>query len=234
MMRIAVFSDIHGNLEALQAIISDIKSKNFDEIICLGDVLSLGPNPRECLELIMNYNIKMVLGNHEMYYLNDLSKYNDVGEGERKHLEWVKNALSDKHYNYLKSQDIVYGFTEISNFLFMHFPYDYDNDNFYPLSNLTNSNRDEMFKSYDADIIMMGHEHKRLEFNIGNKKIYCLGSSGCTKTFKTHYTMIEIDKFVSIKRVELDFDRETFEKKLNDIEYPEKEFLASVFFNYIV
>ena len=69
-MKIAVFSDIHGNLPALRSILCDIKKENVDRIICLGDVIGLGSNPKECLDLIIDNNIEMMLGNHECYYLN--------------------------------------------------------------------------------------------------------------------------------------------------------------------
>jgi predicted phosphodiesterase len=52
-MRQALISDIHGNLEALNAVLADISSQSIDEIICLGDVVGYGPNPIECLELVM-------------------------------------------------------------------------------------------------------------------------------------------------------------------------------------
>ena len=51
-MKLAVFTDIHGNLEALKAIINDINSKNVDEIICLGDTIGLGSESKECLDLM--------------------------------------------------------------------------------------------------------------------------------------------------------------------------------------
>ena len=46
----AIISDIHGNLEALQAVLADIKSQGISEIYCLGDVVGYGPNPRECID----------------------------------------------------------------------------------------------------------------------------------------------------------------------------------------
>ena len=61
-MRIAVFSDIHFNYEALDAVINDINKNNYDKVYFLGDVLSKGPNPKECLELVMNNNINTILG----------------------------------------------------------------------------------------------------------------------------------------------------------------------------
>ena len=67
MFRIAIFSDVHGNKEALEAILTSIEKIDFDEVICLGDVIGLGPNPKECLDLIRENHIKLVLGNHERY-----------------------------------------------------------------------------------------------------------------------------------------------------------------------
>ena len=49
----AIISDIHGNIEAFRNVLEDIKSQGVDEIYCLGDVVGYGPNPRECLDLVM-------------------------------------------------------------------------------------------------------------------------------------------------------------------------------------
>ena len=57
-MKVAIFTDIHGNKEALKAIIDDIKKENINEIICLGDVVALGPKPSECLDMIIESNVK--------------------------------------------------------------------------------------------------------------------------------------------------------------------------------
>ena len=51
-MRIAILSDIHGNLEALTTIINYIEDDNIDEIYCLGDIVGYGSNPNECIEII--------------------------------------------------------------------------------------------------------------------------------------------------------------------------------------
>ena len=67
--KIAVFTDIHGNYEALKSIVGDIKKDNFDEVICLGDLTGIGPSPKECLDLVRKENIKLLLGNHELYQL---------------------------------------------------------------------------------------------------------------------------------------------------------------------
>ena len=64
-MRFAFISDIHANLEALEAVLNDIKGQNIDEVICLGDIVGYGANPNECIELIKNRCPETLLGNHD-------------------------------------------------------------------------------------------------------------------------------------------------------------------------
>ena len=52
-MKAIFFSDIHGNEQALKAILDDIKNNNIDKTYCLGDVIAIGPNSRECLDIII-------------------------------------------------------------------------------------------------------------------------------------------------------------------------------------
>ncbi len=62
---IAIVSDIHGNLEALEAVLREIDKRGVDEIVCLGDVIGYGPNPIECLDLVMQRCSTMLMGNHD-------------------------------------------------------------------------------------------------------------------------------------------------------------------------
>jgi predicted phosphodiesterase len=64
-MKYAIFSDIHSNLEALKAVLADIKRQKVDVAICLGDIVGYGPNPAECLELIRDMKCPTVRGNHD-------------------------------------------------------------------------------------------------------------------------------------------------------------------------
>ena len=69
-MRFAFISDIHANLEALEAVLNDIKGQNIDEVICLGDIVGYGANPNECIELIKNRCPETLLGNHDVRQLS--------------------------------------------------------------------------------------------------------------------------------------------------------------------
>ena len=63
-MKVAVFSDIHGNYQALDAILNDIKNENIDKIIFLGDSVSLGPCPNECIDRLIKENVISVSYTH--------------------------------------------------------------------------------------------------------------------------------------------------------------------------
>jgi len=65
----AILSDIHGNLEALQAVLEDILRHRVEAIYCLGDLVGYGPNPCECVDLAMRWQV-VLLGNHDDALLN--------------------------------------------------------------------------------------------------------------------------------------------------------------------
>ena len=67
-MRIAIISDIHGNLEALKSTLQDIEKRNIDKIICLGDTIAKGVHPKECLELVKENCEVVVQGNTDRYF----------------------------------------------------------------------------------------------------------------------------------------------------------------------
>jgi diadenosine tetraphosphatase ApaH/serine/threonine PP2A family protein phosphatase len=75
----AILSDIHSNLEALQAVLQDIAQHGVTEIYCLGDVVGYGPNPRECLDLAMPFHLTL-LGNHDQAVFFDPGDFNPVAE----------------------------------------------------------------------------------------------------------------------------------------------------------
>ena len=74
----ALISDIHANLEALTAVLADIRSQEITEIYCLGDVVGYGPNPCECLDKVIRQSKVTILGNHDQAALFDPDGFNPV------------------------------------------------------------------------------------------------------------------------------------------------------------
>jgi predicted phosphodiesterase len=87
----AIISDIHGNLEALQAVLKDIEARGVSEIYCLGDVVGYGPNPRECVDLVMRCKV-VLLGNHDQGAIFDPDGFNPQAE---RAIFWTRAQLED-------------------------------------------------------------------------------------------------------------------------------------------
>ncbi len=76
----AVISDIHSNLEALTAVLADIEKRGIKAIYCLGDVIGYGPDPGECLDLIIEKTKWCVLGNHDYAAFYEPTNFNYAAE----------------------------------------------------------------------------------------------------------------------------------------------------------
>ena len=121
-MKIAVFSDIHGNYQALESILKDIKGKKIDKTIFLGDAVSLGPDSNKCLDLLFKEKVTFILGNHELYCTKGVSIDPDSNINKKNHNLWVTSTISKQNLKKLKDQDLSYELS-INNkkYTFIHF-----------------------------------------------------------------------------------------------------------------
>ena len=233
MFKVAVFSDIHGNLEALDAILSSIEKEEYDEVICLGDVIGFGPSPRECLDKIRDNKIKMVLGNHERYYLNGIHNEQKMSEEEKEYHSWLREFLGNDIKDYLSKLDIELTITvDDKKIGFMHYPFDRVTESFYNPKELTEDNVKLLFRNYTNQFNFFGHSHKEQFFKDTNEFVYVnIGSAGCTKDNITSYTVLEYDgKDYTIYKKKCIYDRKKFDQKLKEINFPEKEMITKTFF----
>jgi diadenosine tetraphosphatase ApaH/serine/threonine PP2A family protein phosphatase len=87
----AIISDVHGNLEALRAVLHDIRAQGADEIVCLGDVVGYGPNPVECVSLVRKACRWCLCGNHDAaLFMNHAIGFN---EGAAKAVAWQRGKM---------------------------------------------------------------------------------------------------------------------------------------------
>jgi len=87
----AVISDIHSNLEALEAVLADISAQGISEIFCLGDIVGYGPNPRESIDRIAKCKV-CLLGNHDQGALFDPEGFNS---GAERAIFWTRGQLEE-------------------------------------------------------------------------------------------------------------------------------------------
>ncbi|MGD9014545.1 MAG: metallophosphoesterase family protein [Candidatus Omnitrophota bacterium] len=106
-MRWGVFSDIHSNLEALEAVVKAYKSEGIDAYLCLGDIVGYGANPLECIQLTREISRITITGNHDcatvglfpLEYFNDWAK---------KAVLWTRQVIDSANHNFLTSLKFDY------------------------------------------------------------------------------------------------------------------------------
>jgi len=102
IMKTAIISDIHANIEALQAVMADSESRNVDEIVCLGDVVGYGANPNECVSLISKRCPVTILGNHDAAALGNLSTEH-FNIHAKVAIEWTAGHISKQSKAFLEN-----------------------------------------------------------------------------------------------------------------------------------
>ena len=95
-----MISDIHSNLQALLAALSDIDGRGIDQVYCLGDIVGYGGSPNECVELIRQRAAVSVLGNHDQAALNP-SDVNNFTKPGKLVSEWTNKTLTDENRRFL-------------------------------------------------------------------------------------------------------------------------------------
>ena len=101
-VRVAVISDIHANLHALEAVLDAIGSSPPDELWCLGDLVGYGPRPNEVVERVRQEATLSLIGNHDLGVLGrlDLADFSDDAAASAR---WTQTVLLDEHRDYLES-----------------------------------------------------------------------------------------------------------------------------------
>lgn len=158
-MRIAILSDIHSNLEALQAVLHVCATEKIDEYVCLGDIVGYGADPNDCVSLVSELTPHIVAGNHDhgVCELTNIAYFNDAAQ---KAIEWSKRIMLKKHTGFLSSLPLV---TEHRNMLFVHstpaFPESWN----YILS-MNDAMRE--FGFFEQQLCFVGHSHQPVVFSM--------------------------------------------------------------------
>jgi predicted phosphodiesterase len=153
-MRLAIISDIHGNLEAFKEVLADIDRLDIEQSICLGDNIGYGPDPEGVLNLLRSRNIPSVIGNHELGILDKhtLSHFNPLAA---KVLMQTEEMLSDESKAYIKELPVSLA---SQGALFVHGCPPDSVDTY--LFELASWEFKKIFKESDTDIFFVGHTHE--------------------------------------------------------------------------
>jgi len=185
-MKIAVFGDIHGNIEALETVYEAGMALKPDKIYHLGDLVGYAPYVNEVVEFLIKHGIDGVQGNYDDAIANDREhcgcKAEEPLQEEMAHLSftWTKIHVSPKIKDYLKNLPVAIKFTAEGRkvLLFHATP---KKNNLYWYGNRPEKFFREMAEKDDADIMIYGHTHKPYRKDIGGKIFINAGSVGKPK-----------------------------------------------------
>ena len=225
-MKILVFTDLHGSLNSLKALINSEDYKVADKVIFLGDATIGCSRPNECIELLKEMNCICLLGNNDSYVIDHIPQvdYDELSNDKLLMIEWMIKNISKHNKETMKSwvRDCLINISD-KKLYFTHYVWEnYNNDiNVIDTPSIKDINsRKEMFKDINADYIFFGHEHKTNYFFDDSKHYYCLGTLGLKSPGS--YLVININKNNDIELEEkfVHFDINEEIKLMDEAGYP--------------
>jgi putative phosphoesterase len=169
MSTIAIFSDVHGNLPALQAVLKDIHDKNADQVYCLGDLVDFAPWPNEVIDLIRAERIPCLMGNHDEriafnHPVVPLKKHNAEETVARiaaiAYTRQIIDPVCQKYLSGLPGQiRLTFNVTGRTTHILLVHASTRSNDE-YIYEDHDMNDLQEMFAQENADILIMGHTHE--------------------------------------------------------------------------
>ena len=231
-MRIAIISDIHSNLEALQKSISIIEENKVDKIICLGDVVGYGANPKECLKIIHEISSFILLGNHDqaaadVRYTESFTVYANVAA------RWTNKILTESEKELLlsfplsiESDGITYVHASpyrpsewdyISNYEDAFFNFSYFNNN---ICFVGHSHIPEIFME-DYNEYQLVRNSVKLKCMPDKKYIINVGSVGQPRDrdWRLSFGIFD-DKTYEYENIRSEYDVQSAAKKIVDAGFP--------------
>lgn len=231
----AIITDIHGNSEALKAVLSDIdRESNAAHIYCLGDLVAIGHETNEVLEQLSSRdNVTYVKGNHEEAILNIVNGDEPGSSGEeRAHHYWIAKKMDERYISFL--QHMPKSFRETINgkkLLFVHYHLDSD-EKFLPIDKEPSSTRlDEIYKNDEADLVCFGHHHILHHFKSSSRIYLNPGALGCNHKAVATYALVRVrdDGDIACTVKEVPYTNSNFLKGYFDKNVPGKKTLVSIF-----
>jgi predicted phosphodiesterase len=238
-MRYGIIADIHGNLEALQVVLEDIKQQRCTHVVCLGDVVGYGANPKECLDIIRGMNIPVVKGNHDEY-IGSAENPEGFNDAAAEAVAWSRNQLTEDDRKWLR--DLKY-FRLVANFSIVHATLDAPQRWGYVFEKLEAA---ASFTYQNTQVCFFGHTHVPVAFirdtgvrggtyskfrvESGKKYFVNVGSVGQPRDGdpRSSYVIYDLSQqTIEIRR--LDYDIPTAQRKIRAAGLPERlaERLAS-------
>jgi predicted phosphodiesterase len=159
-LRVAVLSDVHSNLHALEAVLAEVEAGRYDAVWCLGDLVGYGPKPNECVALLQERAAICLAGNHDLVVLGKIPLDAFAGEAAAA-AQWTQTVLDDEARTFLDRLEpraqadgaaLYHGSARDAVWEYV----------------LTDAAAAASFALTDAPLVLVGHSHVALEISNGD------------------------------------------------------------------
>jgi diadenosine tetraphosphatase ApaH/serine/threonine PP2A family protein phosphatase len=156
-MRFAILSDVHANLEALEAVLADARARKCTRFVCLGDVVGYNANPGECVRLIRELDCPVVKGNHDEA-ASRRAPPGDFNEIAERAIAWTRDRLTEEDKEWLRGLPLQ---ARVHDFTIVHATLDTPGQWGYVFNNLDAA---ASFTYQRTTVCFFGHTHVPMVF----------------------------------------------------------------------
>ncbi|MDB4897834.1 MAG: phosphodiesterase, family [Firmicutes bacterium] len=227
-MKLAVFSDIHGNIQGLHAVLKDSETRGADIVWCGGDLVGYGANPGEVVEEIQRRGIPTIMGNYDdgigYFRIACGCDYPDDAAMERgqRSIAWTKANTSEEHKRYLRNLPYkLQREIEGHQVVLVHASPDVLNE--YLFADVDDAVFAKHLASTRADVLIFGHTHKPFHKVLGGKHLVNSGSTGKPKHGNPNATYVMLDitsAGVKVEIIEVPYDFEAAARAVEATDLP--------------
>jgi predicted phosphodiesterase len=231
-MKYAIIADIHGNLDAFQVVLEDIRAQKADHIVCLGDVVGYNAQPKECLDIVRQMNIPCVKGNHDEYCSTD-NHLDGFNPHAAEAVHWTREQLDEDDKKWLR--DLKYS-RMAANFTMVHATLDaperwgYVFDKLAAAASFPYQNTQMCFfghthvpVAFMRDTVVRGGTYSKFKVDPAKKYFINVGAVGQPRDNnpKSAYVLYDMDaQTIELRR--LDYDIASAQKKILEAGLPER------------
>lgn len=233
MIQIAIISDIHANLIALNEILNDIQNRSIYQTYCLGDLVDFAPWGNEVIKKIKNKGIPCLLGNHDERIAFDMPivplPHHDQKETANRivAINHSKTAITSENKKWLASLpynlELTYKINEVTKKILLVHAGLLSNDTYIYESDLKNDSVQEL-KNKGVDAVIMGHTHLSYIQNHSNVLFVNSGSVGRSREpdRKAAYCILTItEKEITAEIIKVNYDRQEVAQQIYKSDIPD-------------
>ena len=235
-MRVILLTDIHANLPALQTVLEVVEREGYDLLYHAGDAISIGPFPREVIELLASLkSARFVQGNHDALYVHGIPapRPSRLSEGEVEHQQWTHRQLGDQWHSWVS--DWPYQLDEMCDGLaisILHYGIRGPKGDFKSFVPHPPSNEalDELFAGVPGSMVCYGHNHEHAD-NRGKRHYVNPGSLGCYNKAEARFAILDItDGHYTLEYRSIPYNDASLLEAFESREVPERHFIYKAFY----